>query len=325
MSLPSPPGGYQGRFAPSPTGLLHRGSLVAALASWLDARSQGGQWRVRIEDVDRPRCTPEAAQGIGLQLQALGLVSDAEVVWQSARDRLYQAAVQRLARQGRVYRCRCSRRDRLQARSAEAALRPADGYGCPGACWLRHWPLDGPGALRLKVDPDLVVSWADRRLGPQTQAVGQAVGDFILQRSDGLWAYPLAVVVDDADQGITDVVRGEDLADSTAGQIALQRALGLPQPRYLHTPLVVAADGRKLSKQNGAAALDLHDPVAALAEAGACLGLPAPLRQARAQTHSVRRWLDAAVQAWPWADVSRPASGPAARPGDAGTGPGPVG
>ena len=281
---------YRGRFAPSPTGLLHAGSLVAALASWLDARAHGGAWLVRIEDVDAPRCVAGAGEAILAQLAACGLHPDEPVWWQHARCEAYAAALQRLRAAGQAYDCGCTRAD-IDAALA-AAGRPHQRFGervYPGTC---RAGLRGraPRAVRLRVDGR--IDWVDRRLGPQSQDLAAEVGDFVLQRADGLWAYQLAVVVDDAAQGITDVVRGEDLADNTARQIALQRALGVPTPRHLHTPLVRAADGHKLSKQNGAAPLDLRDPLAALAAAAAVLGLRVDA------AGSLPDWLAAAVAAW---------------------------
>ena len=282
---------YRGRFAPSPTGPLHAGSLVAALASWLDARAQGGAWLVRVEDVDTPRCVPGADREILRQLAACGLLPDEPPVWQSKRTATYQAALERLAAQGRAYPCACSRKDieeALRARGVERGRNEELVY--PGTC---RDGLHGrePRAWRFRVQPG-VVQWRDRRLGLQQQDVEAEVGDFVLKRADGLFAYQLAVVVDDAAQGITHVVRGEDLADNTARQLQLQRALGFTTPAYLHTPLVLGANGEKLSKQNGAQALDLTDPVAALARAGALLGLPAM------SANSVDGWLEQAVRAW---------------------------
>ena len=286
---------YRGRFAPSPTGPLHAGSLVAALASWLDARAHGGVWLVRIEDVDTPRCVPGADQLILEQLVTCGLVPDEPVCWQSSRGAHYQAALDRLIAQGDAYPCACSRKD------IEAALHAAGRHRerhhaavYPGTCRPERGGLQGKAARawRLQVDPG-EMHWQDRRLGAQQQDVAAEVGDFVLRRADGLWAYQLAVVVDDAAQGITHVVRGEDLADNTPRQILLQRALGLPMPSYLHTPLVRDASGEKLSKQNGAKALDLRDPLAALQTAAAELGLPGaagPLHEALAT------W----TRAWPW-------------------------
>jgi glutamyl-Q tRNA(Asp) synthetase len=263
---------YVGRFAPSPTGPLHAGSLVAALASWLDARAHGGKWLVRIEDVDTPRCVAGAAETILKQLHDCGLAADEKPVWQSARDAAYQQALDRLVASGRAYPCGCSRKD---IEAALAALgRPHERNAelvYPGTC---RSGLHGrePRSWRFRVAPG-VVRWQDRRLGAQAQDVEREVGDFVLRRADGLWAYQLAVVVDDAAQGITDVVRGEDLADNTARQIQLQQALGVVTPRYLHTPLVLGANGEKLSKQNGALAVDTSTPLVALNEAARVLGL----------------------------------------------------
>ncbi|MDL5033983.1 tRNA glutamyl-Q(34) synthetase GluQRS [Pelomonas sp. APW6] len=290
---------YRGRFAPSPTGLLHAGSLVAALASWLDARAHGGQWLVRIEDHDQGRCVPGADAAILGQLQALSLVPDEPPVWQSRREPLYAAALQRLIDGGWAYGCDCTRKSIAEALAAREMERPRHGeLVYPGTCRHRHLPAAQARAWRLLSTADragwqdLTLDWQDRRLGPQWQNLTQAVGDFVLRRADGLWAYQLCVVVDDAAQGITDVVRGEDLADNTPRQIRLQQLLDLPQPRYLHSPLVRGANGEKLSKQNGAQALDLADPLAALRSAGAVLGLP-PLPGERPGD-----WLAAAVAAW---------------------------
>ena len=280
---------YTGRFAPSPTGLLHAGSLVAALASWLDARTHGGQWLVRIEDVDTPRCVPGADQAILQQLAACGLVPDGPVLWQSQRGDTYAAALQNLVNQGWAYPCGCSRKE---IESAQAVARHSAAV-YPGTCRkglkgkpARAWRLNVQ-AVQQALGLPALTRWTDRRLGPQQQIVAEEVGDFVLRRADGLWAYQLAVVVDDAAQGVSHVVRGQDLADNTTRQIVLQQALGLPSPQYLHTPLVLGADGEKLSKQNGALALNLEHPVQALNEAALVLGLPTvagktPLRQALA-------------------------------------------
>jgi glutamyl-Q tRNA(Asp) synthetase len=271
--------GYTGRFSPSPTGLLHAGSLVAALASWLDARAHGGRWLVRIEDVDTPRCVPGADPAILQQLAACGLVPDEAVVWQTQRNDLYATALQTLVTRGWAYPCGCSRKD---IESAQTVARHSAAI-YPGTCRhglngrpARAWRLNVQ-AVQAALGLPTITHWQDRRLGPQQQNVGQEVGDFVLRRADGLWAYQLAVVVDDAAQGITHVVRGQDLADNTARQILLQAALGLPTPDYLHTPLVLGANGEKLSKQNGALALDLHTPqrvLTALNAAAQVLGLP---------------------------------------------------
>lgn len=256
---------YKGRFAPSPTGPLHAGSLVAALASWLDARAHGGKWLLRIEDLDLPRCVPGADQLILQQLADCGLTSDDPPVWQSQRSALYQQALDALIRTGQAYPCTCSRKDVEQALLAQGLHKPRHGeLVYPGTC---RTGLHGKAgrAWRFATPPNTFTAWTDRQLGPQSQDVAAEVGDFVLRRADGLFAYQLAVVVDDAAQGITHIVRGEDLADNTARQIILQSALGYPTPQYLHTPLVLAADGQKLSKQNGAQAQDTSNPEAALA------------------------------------------------------------
>ncbi|MFZ4286586.1 tRNA glutamyl-Q(34) synthetase GluQRS [Variovorax sp. HJSM1_2] len=288
-------GDYIGRFAPSPTGPLHAGSLVAALASWLDARAHGGQWLVRIEDVDSPRCLPGMDRVILQQLAACGLWPDAEPVWQSQRGPLYQQALDLLQQTKLVYPCACSRKEIAQAalKLGQAPTRHGE-LVYPGTC--RHG-LDGKPARAWRLDiqkseeksasrhaaqaqnatfsiTNNMLHWADRRLGLQQQNVAQEVGDFVLRRADGLWAYQLAVVVDDAAQGITHVVRGEDLADNTPRQILLQQALALATPHYLHTPLVLGVNGEKLSKQNGAQAFDMSMPNAALDAAAKALQLP---------------------------------------------------
>ncbi|MEK8029844.1 tRNA glutamyl-Q(34) synthetase GluQRS [Ideonella sp. DXS29W] len=298
MSLPAPgAAGYVGRFAPSPTGLLHAGSLVAALASWLDARAHGGRWLVRIEDVDTPRCVPGADREILRQLATCGLLPDGDPIWQSARSNLYQSALDQLWNEGQAYPCACSRKEIDEALAALGVQHERHGERVyPGTC---RGGLRGRAARawRVRTDAaggtDTLIDWHDRRLGAQRQNVSAEVGDFVLRRADGLWAYQLAVVVDDAAQGVTHVVRGEDLADNTPRQIHLQRLLDLPTPAYLHTPLVLAADGQKLSKQNGAEPLDLADPLAALRRAGESLGLPPLPAQA-----ALADWLAAAVAAW---------------------------
>ena len=278
---------YRGRFAPSPTGPLHAGSLVAALASWLDAKAHHGQWWVRIEDTDGPRCPPGTDQLILQQLAQCHLHPDAPVQWQSRRTHLYQAALDQLQRSGHIYPCTCSRKDIATALTAQgwAAQRHA-AAPYPGTC--RHQPptalqlTQGPHAWRFRV-PSGDWHWHDRCLGAQSQDLALSVGDVVLRRADGLWAYQLAVVVDDAAQDITHVVRGPDLADNTSRQMALQQALGLATPIYMHTPLVLGTDGEKLSKQNGAQALDTRDPLACLKAAATVLGLsahPGPVAEA---------------------------------------------
>jgi glutamyl-Q tRNA(Asp) synthetase len=236
-----------GRFAPSPTGPLHIGSLVAAVASWLDARAAGGRWLVRIEDLDRPRCVPGAADEILRTLERLGLAWDGEVLYQSTRHDLYRDALQRL--QGHTYWCNCTRRE-IADWSLGLAVDGAHVY--PGTC--RAAGLAAGRALRIRTGAEQI-RFTDRLQGEQSQVLGRDVGDFVLYRADGMHAYQLAVVVDDAAQGVTDVVRGADLLDSTPRQICLQRLLGLPTPRYLHVPAAVNDAGEKLSKQTGAAAI----------------------------------------------------------------------
>ena len=290
---------YRGRFAPSPTGPLHAGSLVAALASWLDARAHCGTWIVRIEDVDTPRCVPGADELILRQLATCGLVSDEPVVRQSRRGTLYQAALDRLIADGVAYPCACSRKDIENALNAAGLGRERHHAAVyPGTCRPERGGLHGreARAWRFRVEPGKL-EWTDRRLGAQSQAVAVEVGDFVLRRADGLWAYQLAVVVDDAEQGITQIVRGEDLSDNTPRQRLLQQALGLPVPGCLHTPLVMGDNGEKLSKQNGAQALDLAHPLIALNQAAQHLGLPAA-------TGSLPDALAQWVSAWPWRDLA---------------------
>ena len=267
---------YVGRFAPSPTGPLHAGSLVAALASWLDARAHGGTWLVRIEDVDSPRTIPGADHTILAQLTRCGLQPDAPPTWQSQRQALYHDALTALQAAGRVYPCVCSRKDITDAWAALGTqrLRNSD-LVYPGTC-RNATPTHRPAAWRLRstlVPHSEKIDWFDRRLGPQSQDLVTAVGDFVLQRADACFSYQLAVVVDDAEQGISHVVRGEDLADNTARQIGLQACLNLPTPQYLHTPLVLGPNGEKLSKQNGALAIDTTKPLQALNRAASVLGL----------------------------------------------------
>lgn len=257
-------GSYFGRFAPSPTGPLHAGSLVAALASYLDAKAHGGKWLVRIEDVDAPRCINGADQVILQQLAALSLIADEPPVYQSQRHHLYQAALDQLIAKALVFPCSCSRKD------VAAAIAKANPLAKP-----RHGELVYPGTCRHGMTQALA-PWAQPAWRFITSGdVKTQIGDFVLKRADGCFTYQLAVVVDDALQGITHVVRGADLLDNTPRQIALQQALGYPTLHYLHTPLVIAADGEKLSKQNGAAALDLSNPLQTLNTAAKVLNLTA--------------------------------------------------
>lgn len=242
---------YRGRFAPSPTGPLHFGSLVAAVGSWLDARRAQGKWLVRIEDIDEPRCVPGAAEEILRTLEAYALEWDEEVVWQTQRHHLYRAALESLGT--KVFPCSCARKPRY------------DG-ACRNGTSLPH------RTMRLRVT-DEIIHFEDRSLGPFEENLEQSCGDFVLKRAEGLYAYQLAVVVDDADQRITDVVRGADLLDSTARQIWLQRQLGVPTPRYLHLPVALGPDGDKLSKQTGAPPIPPRGDVETLRKALVFLGV----------------------------------------------------
>jgi glutamyl-Q tRNA(Asp) synthetase len=266
---------YIGRFAPSPTGPLHAGSLVAAVASYLDARAHHGTWLVRIEDIDEGRSVPGAAEGILALLATLGMQADGEVVWQSRRKHLYQAAFDALA--AHAYPCGCNRREIADSRLGVA---PDGAAIYPGICRAGLAPGRSTRSLRLRV-PDAahgadLITFTDRFAGTTSQRLASDAGDFVLKRADGYWAYQLAVVVDDAEQGVTDIVRGADLLDSTPRQIYLQRLLGVPTPRYLHVPVVRNAAGEKLSKQTGALAVRPGDEaaaVAALLDAARFLGL----------------------------------------------------
>jgi len=291
---------YVGRFAPSPTGPLHFGSLVAALASWLDARAAGGAWLVRIEDVDAPRTVPGAADAILRTLEAAGLEWDGDIAWQSRRMARYDAALQRLRAAGLTYRCRCSRRE-----VADSGIAGLEGAIYPGTCRDLRLDFATPGAERMRA-PEPPIEFHDRVQGRIAHSVARDIGDFVLQRRDGLHAYQLAVVVDDAEQGITDVVRGADLLWSTPRQIALQRALGYPTPRYLHFPVATNARGEKLSKQTLAPAVETSRFGEAMAAALAFLGQPDP------GTRAPREMLAAATRTWKYSRIPRVASREAA-------------
>ena len=271
-------GSYRGRFAPSPTGPLHFGSLVAALGSWARARSQNGAWIVRMEDLDPPREFPGAAADIVAALAAFGMSSDEPMLYQSARAAAYTDAFERLRHAGHVFPCWCSRSDLAATHGLHR-----------GTCVAGEDATRAP-AWRLRA-PDLVVGFDDLALGRQSQNLRDAVGDFVIRRVEGWYAYQLAVVVDDAAQGITEIVRGADLLDSTPRQIHLQRLLRLPTPAYLHLPLVLDAEGRKLSKQDRARPIDRDDPVPALRAALEFLGM-----DPRGVAANVQALLDAALR-----------------------------
>ena len=279
---------YRGRFAPSPTGPLHAGSLATALASWLDARAARGVWVIRIEDLDPPRCVAGASARIVETLARCGLESDEPVAFQSTRAALYEAAFLRLQAAGLVYGCTCSRKDVEDVIEAQAGW-PVGVY--PGTCAMGATPDKPIRAYRTRV-PNEQLGFVDRAAGRYAQDLKGDVGDFVIRRADGLWAYQLAVVVDDAEQGITDVVRGADLLDNTPRQIFLQRVLCLATPRYMHVPLVVSATGEKLSKQTGAAAVDGEQPVLELQAAAHHLGLGTIEATSVNEllTHAIDRW-----------------------------------
>ena len=286
--LPSIAPSYVGRFAPSPTGPLHFGSLIAALASYLDARHHGGKWLVRIEDLDTTRCKPQWATSILDTLEALGFEWDGEIVMQSARTAHYQSALERLRDKQLLYTCTCSRKE-----VSDSATLGIEGPVYPGTC--RQQQHGGvAGALRVLTD-DAAVEFDDHVQGRMTQRVESQIGDFIVLRKDGLFAYQLAVVVDDALQGVTHVVRGADLLDSTARQIHLQRHLGFASPAYLHVPIAVNEQGQKLSKQTLAAAISPTNATAHLIAALQFLGQDTT---DAAQADSSADMLKAAVQNW---------------------------
>ncbi len=269
---------------------MHFGSLVAALASWLDARAHGGRWLLRFEDLDTPRNQPGAADAILRSLEACGLCWDGAISWQSHRSEGYHAALDKLRTLGRAYGCRCTRRE-----IADSTLLPDGSRRYPGTCRAGLPPGVPARSWRLRVAPGKI-RFDDRQQGIQSEDVAEAVGDFVLLRADGIVAYQLAVVVDDAEQGISDVVRGADLLDSTPRQIALQRALGLPTPRYLHVPVAVNAAGEKLSKQTLAPALQDGLAASALRAALAFLALPVADAPDEPAAPVLLAW---AVEQWP--------------------------
>ena len=280
---------YIGRFAPSPTGLLHIGSLLTALASYADARAHGGRWLVRMEDLDPPREMAGAADDILRTLEAFGFEWDGGVAYQSRRYDLYHEALGRLKAKGLVYPCDCSRKD-WQA----VARAGADGFVYNGCCagLDPQRALHKTPAWRVRV-PNEIIGFDDAVVGHYAQNLAHDIGDFVLLRADGFWAYQLAVVADDAAQGITHIVRGQDLLVSTPRQLWLQRALGAPEPHYAHLPLLVNGAGQKWSKQTLAPALDLGAREALLRQVMAYLKLPAAPEVGRPQdllAWAVRHW-----------------------------------
>ncbi len=318
---------YRGRFAPSPTGALHFGSLVAALGSYLEAKSRGGAWLLRMEDLDPPREEAGAADLILRTLDACGMAWDGEVMFQSRRSEAYRAALAQLETQGLVYVCGCSRREiadshqnyaphrgtdaaplpRASGKSAGAEGDPVSARIYPGTCRDGLAPGKVARATRVRVG-EAVIEFEDAVQGRIRQDLAAEVGDFVLLRADGLWAYQVAVVVDDAEQGITDVVRGADLLASTPRQIYLQHRLGLPTPRYLHLPAAVDATGEKLSKQTRAVPVDARDPVPALARALRFLGQSPPAALSRETLSEFWAW---ALAHWDAVRIPRASSLPA--------------
>jgi glutamyl-Q tRNA(Asp) synthetase len=310
---------YRGRFAPSPTGPLHFGSLVAAVGSFLDAKHHGGTWLVRMEDLDIPRCVFGAADSILHTLEAFGLHSNEPVLYQSQRTAAYEKALHRLQASGAVYPCCCTRKE-----IADSALHGIEGLVYPGTC--RHGILNGRDARAWRVRTDIspsvraelveacpepvevaplpvdklrangsMIEFDDALQGHITQRLESDIGDFVVKRADGLFAYQLAVVVDDAFQGITHVVRGADLLASTPRQIHLQRLLGFPTPHYMHLPIAVNTAGEKLSKQTLAAPVDSSHPVATLLRVLDFLQQRTPASLAGSDVRTVLDW---AVANW---------------------------
>jgi glutamyl-Q tRNA(Asp) synthetase len=290
MKFPKP---YRGRFAPSPTGPLHFGSMVAAVGSFIEARHRGGEWLVRMEDLDPPREAPGAADDILRTLEAFGLHWDGEVVYQSRRHALYEEALEKLQAQDALYACACSRRE-----IADSSVSGVDGLVYPGTCRGGIAPGRAPRAWRVKVDGQKI-EFIDAIQGRMARDLAADFGDFVVRRADGFFAYQLAVVVDDAAQGITGIVRGADLIESTPRQIHLQKLLGLPTPNYLHLPVALNAQSEKLSKQTFAAPLDAVCPLPALLQVMLFLGQDVPPELAAGSLADFWRW---AVENW---DVGR--------------------
>jgi glutamyl-Q tRNA(Asp) synthetase len=275
---------YRGRFAPSPTGPLHFGSLVAALGSYLDARANGGAWLVRIDDLDRPRVAPGAADDILRTLEGCGLEWDGKVVYQGTRTEAYHRALHALRSTGKVFACACSRRE-----VADSGIAGIEGHVYPGTCRAGLSEARTARVWRM-VTEAAPIGFDDAVQGRVEQSLARDIGDFVLYRADRIYAYHLAVAIDDAEQGITHVVRGADLIDSTPRQIYLQRLLGLPTPRYAHLPVALNTRGEKLSKQTHAAPLDRTNPGAALVTALRFLNQPAPPALDRAKVREIVDW-----------------------------------
>ncbi len=277
---------YRGRFAPSPSGPLHFGSLIAAVGSYLDARAVGGTWLVRIEDLDPPRVVPGAADDILRTLELYGLCWDESVLYQSQNQEAYQQALNRLTDLNDTYPCSCSRREIREATGQTSIY--------PGTCRKGAAKNNTPQTIRLRVE-NTVIEYQDRLAGTVQENLATQVGDFVIQRADGLFAYQLAVVVDDAAQGITDVVRGHDLFDNTARQIHLQQQLGYQTPHYLHLPIAAWPDGSKYSKQTHAPTISPENPAAQLIQALQFLGQAIPQELASEKLATLWQW---AIENW---------------------------
>ncbi len=280
---------YRGRFAPSPTGALHFGSLIAAVGSYLEAKSHNGEWLVRIENLDKPREIPAASHEILSALEILGMEWDHEVIYQDQREDAYENVLTILNKRGLTYPCTCTRKE-----IADSSITGISGQIYAGTCRNNVQNKDRPGAIRIKTDNN-IIEFEDSLHGLTSQRLESETGDFILRRSDGIYAYQLAVVADDATQGITNVVRGADLLDSTPRQIYLQKLLGYSTPTYMHLPVAVNNRGKKLSKQTNAALLDTSNPVKQLIEAVNFLGQEPPIELLENNVSSFWKW---AIENW---------------------------
>jgi glutamyl-Q tRNA(Asp) synthetase len=280
---------YRGRFAPSPTGALHFGSLIAAVGSYLEAKSHNGEWLVRIENLDKPREIPAASHEIFRALEILGMEWDHEVIYQDQRKDTYENILTILNKRGLTYSCTCTRKE-----IADSSITGISGQIYAGTCRNNVQNKDRPGAVRIKTDNN-IIEFEDSLHGLISQRLESETGDFILRRSDGIYAYQLAVVADDATQGITNVVRGADLLDSTPRQIYLQKLLGYSTPTYMHLPVAVNNQGEKLSKQTKAALLDISNPVKQLVEAVNFLGQESPIELLGNNVSSFWKW---AIENW---------------------------
>jgi len=292
---------YRGRFAPSPTGPLHLGSLIAAVASYMEAKSNNGVWLVRMEDLDKPREMPGAADDILQTLEIFGFEWNEAVVYQSSRQQVYEDALQQIRNKGLVYGCACSRKEIADSVSHNPQSQGLDGVIYPGTCRSGLPAGKTPRAWRIRTE-DTIVSFEDAIQGRFPHDLSKVVGDFVLKRADGFFAYQLAVVVDDAEQGITHVVRGADLLDSTSRQIYLQQVLGFTTPVFTHVPAATNANGEKLSKQTLAPALDKKNPARDLWRALDFLSQHPPRELQNSPIADVWHW---AVQHWNASSIPR--------------------